>query len=669
MNPFIDVGEFPDFGAMTPVAAKEAFPILLAQTKSKIEELEKNAEPEWDSLVEGLHDATHPLWRAWGYLSHLLSVSNSDEWRKVQDEYREEIVNLSLRIGQSAKFYALLKEIPASTPCRRRILDDMLRSAEHSGVALEGEEKEEFNAIQAKSAKLRNDFHNNVLDATKAFSETVTDESRLAGLPEQIKSTMKTGDGWRLSIEDAVYVPFMKHCEDRELREKLYRARSTRASSGKTDNTAIIDELLALRKRLANLLGYKTYAELSISEKSAPSVEAVEKMTADLADAAKDIAKEENESLYAFKKEVSGDDGKLMPWDVAYWAEKMREANYAYSEEELSKYFDFKCVLDGMFGTAKRLFGIDIEECTGIGSTWHKDVRIYRVKDETGEAIAYFYFDPYSRPETKSGGAWMNDFASRERRKDGSVAKPIAVMCCNQTPPGENGQALMRHSEVETLFHEFGHALQHMLTKVDDRGASGINLVEWDAVEIASQFMENWCTDIATLKTFAKHVETGEEIPLSLVDKVRNARNYRAANACMRQLSFGAIDMLLHGEDLGGRTPNEAKEEVFEKYTPGTSVPEDRFLNAFSHIFAGGYAAGYYGYKWSEVMSADIFGAFEEAGLDDNDAVAALGRRCRDTLLALGGSVPPMEVFEMFRGRAPQVDALLRQSGLKGKGN
>jgi oligopeptidase A len=669
MNPFIDVAEFPDFGAMNPVAAREAFPLLLEDAKSKLDAIEKSALPDWDKFIIPLREAVHPLWRAWGFMGHLLSVSNSEEWRKVQEEFQQEIVIVSLRVGQSVKFYETIKAIATEDPCRQRILENMLRSAEHSGVALSGEEKEEFNDIQTRLVKLNMDFRNNVLDATKAFEEIVTDESLLAGLSEQLKSMIKTDNAWRLTIEDAVYVPFMKHSSVRALREKLYRARSTRASSGDKDNTAIIDEILSLRKRLANLLGYQTYAELSLASKSAPSVEDVEKMINDLAEASADIAEKENEELYLFKKEISGDDEKLMPWDIAYWSERMREKNYAYSEEELSQYFDFNCVLAGMFGVAKKLFGIEIEECSDIASTWHKDVRIYRVKNEEGNEIAYFYLDPYSRPETKSGGAWMNDFRSRELSKDGNVIKPIAVICCNQSLPDENSRALMRHSEVETLFHEFGHALQHLLTTVDEPAASGINLIEWDAVEIASQFMENWCTDKATLKTFARHVETGEEIPSELVEKVRDARNYRAANACMRQLSFAETDMRLHTAGNEGKTPNEIKEEVFEKFTPGSCVPEDRFLNAFSHIFAGGYAAGYYGYKWSEVMSADIFGAFEEAGVENDEAMAKTGRRYRDTVLALGGSVPPMKVFEMFRGRSPRVDALLRQTGLAKKGN
>ena len=394
---------------------------------------------------------------------------------------------------------------------------------------------------------------------------------------------------------------------------------------------------------------------------------------------------------------------------------------YSYSEEELSQYFNMPVVLNGLFKLAERLFGISIEPADWTAPVWHKDVRFFRVYDESHTSVAHFYFDPYSRPETKSGGAWMNEFRSRELKPDGTVTKPLAVVCCNQALPDAEGRALMRFSEVETLFHEFGHALQHMLTKVDDVGASGINLVEWDAVEVASQFMENWCLDVATVKSFARHVETNEAIPAELLARVRAAKNYRAASASMRQLAFATLDMALHAgpqilkdfkdfkvfndlkvsndlkpskslndlkvtndlkdpkalndlkdpkdfkdlNDVTGLSPDAIKRLVFDNFTPGTTIPEDRFLNAFTHIFSGGYAAGYYGYKWSEVMSADVFGAFEEAGLDDEAAVRRIGRQYRDTFLALGGSVDPMEVFKRFRGRAPTIDALLRQTGLR----
>ena len=425
--------------------------------------------------------------------------------------------------------------------------------------------------------------------------------------------------------------------------------------------TPVRRRILALRQEMAGLLGFKTYADYSLATKCAPSVAAVQAMEDELAAASKPVKAREDDALAAFAGT------KIEPWDIAYWSERQREKLYSYSEEELMQYFNFPDVLKGLFGIAERLFGVTIEERTGDVPVWHPDVRFFRVCED-GRAIAHFYLDPYSRPETKSGGAWMNEFRTRARRPDGTLELPLALIVCNQSRPDAKGRALMRFGEVETIFHEFGHALQHMLTRVDDAGASGINLIEWDAVEVASQFMENWCTDAKTVRSFARHVETGEPIPDALLARVRAAKNYRAANAMLRQLSFGTLDMILHVGGFAG-TPDDVKARVFEDLTPGTTVSGDRFLNSFSHIFAGGYAAGYYGYKWSEVMSADCFGAFEEAGLDDEEAVRRVGRRYRDTLLALGGGTDPMEVFRLFRGRAPETKALLRQNDLLPKEN
>ena len=506
-----------------------------------------------------------------------------------------------------------------------------------------------------------------MLDATKAFSLVLTSPVEVEGLPVQLKAMMAGGNDpekgpWKVTIEDAVYAPFMKHSRNRPVREALYRARATRASTGALDNAPLIDRILALRKELAALLGFASYADLSLAGKSAPSVAAVESMIAELAAASRPGAEKEQTALAAFAA-ANGFEGKLEPWDKAFWSERQREKLYSYSEEELSKYFNLPVVQKGLFALANRLFGVTVEQADWTAPVWHKDVSFYRVRNAVGETIAHFYFDPYSRPETKSGGAWMNTLRSRELRPDGTVRRPLALVCCNQALPDAQGRALMRFSEVETLFHEFGHALQEMLTTVDDVDAAGINLVEWDAVEIASQFMENWCYDRTTVTSFARHADTNEPIPDALLERVRAAKNYRAANASLRQLSFAKLDLELHVDPP--KDPNALKEKIFADYTPGDSVPEDRFLNAFTHIFSGGYAAGYYGYKWSEVMSADVFGAFEEAGLEDDAAVRRVGRAYRDTFLALGGGTDPMEVFRRFRGRAPSVEALLRQTGLR----
>ncbi len=661
MNPFYKISDFPDFPAMTPAAAEEALPKLLADAKRAVDELEKSAKPTWDGFVVPLQDATRTLWYAWGLVRHFLSVLNNDDWRKMQERFQQDIVAFSLRIGQSRRFYDLAKKTPADTPVRRRILQKMAQEAELSGVALEGVQQKRFNEIMAELSELKNKFRNNDLDATKAFYVTLTKPEEVEGLPKPLKAAM-AGDGdaengpWKATIADAVYYPFMKHSRNRPVREALYRARCTRASSGDIDNTPIIDRILALRQEEAKLLGFPNYAERSLAEKCAPSAAAVHRMLDELAAASKPVKAKEDAALTAFAQT------KLEPWDRAFWSERQREKLYSYSEEELMHYFSFPEVLKGLFGLANRLFGVTIEDRTGDVPVWHKDVRFYRVS-EGGKPIAHFYVDPYSRPENKRGGAWMNHIHTRELRADVTLHLPLALVVCNQAVPDSKGRALMRFGEVETLFHEFGHALQHMLTRVDDEAASGVNLIDWDAVEVASQFMENWCIDPKTVRSFARHVDTGEPIPEKLLKRVRAAKNYRAASASLGQISYATIDMILHEGNFSG-TPNDVKNRVFEDLVPGTTIPEDRFLNNFTHIFAGGYAAGYYGYKWSEVMSADCFGAFEEAGLDNEESVRRVGRHYRDTLLALGGGTDPLEVFRLFRGRAPETKALLRQSGL-----
>ncbi len=675
MNPFLPVAEFPDFAKMTPAAAEEALPQLLAAAKAKVDALEKNGACTWEGHVRALDLAQRPLWEAWGCVSHLLSVCSSEGWRAVQKKFQGEIVAFSLRVGQSKIFCERTKALRAKLAqepdsvqraTRLRILDKMILSATLSGVELPPEKQKRFNEIESELAQMKNVFRDHVLDATKAFSIVLTKEAELDGLTAQQRALL-AGDNdpkrgpWRATIEDAAYKPFMKNAKNRPMREALMRARSTRASEGELDNTPLVSKMLALRQELAELLGYANYAELSLAQKCAPSVAAVHAMIDELAAASKPVEKKDAAALAAFAK-AEGWTAKIEPWDVEYWAERQREKLYSYSEEELSKYFNLPVVLKGLFALAHRLFGITVEEADWQVSVWHPDVRFFRVKNEKGETIAHFYFDPYSRPATKNGGAWADSFVARERRADGSVRLPLALVCCNQAVPDKDGRALMRFSEVDTLFHEFGHALQHMLSTVDDVEASGFGLIDWDAVEIASQFMENWCYDAKTVKSFARHCETNEPIPDALLARVRAAKNYRAAYASLRQLVFARTDILLHTKPPAD--PNALKDAVRADLLPILMVKGDRFLNSFSHIFSGGYSAGYYGYKWSEVMSADVFGAFEEAGLENEAAVQRLGRAYRDTFLALGGSVDPMEVFRRFRGRAPSTKALLRQTGL-----
>lgn len=686
MSPFLNIPYYPAFDRMTPENAAPAFEQLLADANRAVDAIERNHTPTWSGLIRPLHDACHPLFDAWGLLGHMLSVMNNDAWRRVYEEFQPALVTFSLRVGQSPAFYAsycALRDADQAAPCltsvQRRILDKTIQAAEQAGVGLPEPQQQRFNEIQAELARLATDFRNNVLDATKAFSLTLRTHDEADGLPpallavtaqaardaDEPQATAEDGP-WRITLDHAVYHPFMMHSRNRAAREQLCRASATRASSGDLDNSPLIEQTLALRREMAALLGYASYAELSLSRKTARTVEAVDALIAQLADAARDAAQREADDLLAFARAHGFEGTSLEPWDTAFWAERQREHVYAYSDEELSRYFLFPRVLEGLFQLAERLFGITITPADGEAPVWHPDVRFFRVADTDGTPRACFFLDPYSRPATKSGGAWMNDFRTRDRRPDGSLQLPMAVLVCNQSVPVGDQPPVMRFQEVNTLFHEFGHALQHMLTTVEEPDASGVNGIEWDAIEIASQFMENWCYDRPTLKGLSSHAETGEPLPDALFDKLVAAKNYRAATAMCRQIFFAATDMDLYARYPRPEWPDAdtVKRQNAATYLSTPLLPEDRFLCSFTHIFGGGYAAGYYSYKWSEVLSADAFAAFEEAGLADDAAVRATGQRFRDTLLALGGSEDPMAVYRRFRGRAPTVDALLRHSGL-----
>ena len=616
--------DYPDWNAVSPEGIAAELPRLLETASSAVAAVEDETATGYESLVWALGNATRQLWRTWGILTHMTGVMNSEAWRQVEEGWQPKIVAFSLRVAQSPVLYrravaALATErarVPAN-PVRIRILRRMVEGAELAGVALEGAAKERFNAIQARLAQLGMDFSNAVIDATKAFAYEK--------------------DGKRWTIDDANYPETMKHCADREVRETLYRARSARAP----ENAARIAEILALRDEEAKLLGFASYAELSLRTKCAPSVAAVTALIDELDAATR---------LLAAKEEAELGDG-VAPWDRAYLAERLRERRYAYSEEELKRHFELEDVLRGLWRMTNFLFGVDVVELTGPArpSVWHEDVRVFEVRED-GKTVAGFYLDPYVRSGLKQGGAWMNEFSNRRRHGD-DTALPLAVLVLNLPLP-EDGRTLLPMREVETLFHEFGHALQCMLTRVDEEDAAGINLVEWDAVEVASQFMENWCLDD----------RTGIRVPAELKAKVRAAKNFRAATACRRQLAFANTDLRLHLSPPPADA-DAVKAEEFRRFGLPT-VAGDRFLCAFTHIFAGGYAAGYYGYKWAEVMSADCYGAFEEAGLDDDAAMRRLGRAYRESVLACGGGESAYEVFRRFRGRAPSSVALLRQQGL-----
>ncbi|MBR4354806.1 MAG: M3 family metallopeptidase [Kiritimatiellae bacterium] len=600
---------FPDWTGFTPDFAQRELERLLPAAESKIAALEASEPKTFGQLIYPLNDAVRDLWSTWGMVLHELSVCNSPAWRKVQEAYQGRIVEFSLRVSQSPKLYAHSTRVACRLPVEKRIIEKMILGARLSGVALKGKKKERFNEIQSALAKLGTDFSNAVIDATDK------------------------------EISDAKYVETMKFCKNRRKRQRIYMKRISRAP----ENGARILEILKLRAECAKLLGFANFAEESLASKCAPSVQAVLDMIDELDRATKKISLKEDAELRAMMEDAQ-------PWDLAFLAEKLREAKYSYSEEELKRHFEFADVLKGLFKICNFLFGIEVEELAGRDKppVWHKDVRVFRVVAK-GKTLSHFYLDAYARPGTKSGGAWMNEFRNRSRRLK---ELPLAVIVLNLKEPDQDGKSLMPFRDVETLFHEFGHACQQMLTTVGEEDAAGINLVEWDAVEVASQFMENWCLDD----------RTGIEVPAGLKAKVKAAKNFRAASACRRQLALAKTDLMLHLKRV--KDPNALKEKVFAHFGMPI-VPEDRFLNAFTHIFSGGYSAGYYGYKWSEVMSADVYGAFEEAGLGNDAKMRKLGKKYRDTILAMGGSESALDVFKRFRGRAPAIDAILRQQGLK----
>ncbi len=687
-NPFLRYGHHPAFDRIRPELAEPAIRRILQDSSDRVEALEREAAPTWEGLMRPLEALCEPLDYAWGLVHHYLAVMNNDAWRKVEKALQPEVVAFGLRIGQSQPVFDAMNALrndeawDALSPQRRHIVTCAIRNAELAGVGLPPDRRNRFNEIKRELAELATDFSNAVLDATKAFSLTLTTEDEVAGLPDTLRgmasqaarvagetnATPEAGP-WRITLEIAMFVPFMKHSRRSDLREQLYRAFITRASSGELDNTPRIDRILALRRELAAILGHRTYADVSLATKMAPGTDAVDGQLRELRDAAWPGARNDLAELQELADTTQPDgDEPIRHWDVSFWSERLREQRFGLNEEELRPYFQLPKVLTGLFELAERLFDIRIARADGDVPVWHDDVAFFRVLDADGAAMASFYVDPYSRPETKRGGAWMNPSMTRRRRDDASLQLPLVYIVCNQTPPVGGRPSLMTFREVETLFHEFGHALQHMLTTIDDGGASGIHNIEWDAVELASQFMENWCYHPDTLRGLTAHVETGEPLPDDLIGKILAARTYQSGSLMLRQVYFSMLDMELHHRYRPGsheRVP-DVKRRIAEVATIMRPLPEDRFLCGFSHIFAGGYAAGYYSYKWSEVLSADAFSAFEETGLEDADAMRATGRRYRDTVLSLGGSADAMTIFKQFRGREPKIDALLRHQGLDG---
>ncbi|WP_199194065.1 M3 family metallopeptidase [Pleurocapsa sp. CCALA 161] len=682
-NPLLIGKGLPPFDQIKAEQVVPAINQLLQELDEGVSKLEENVTPTWSGLVEPLTELEEGLSWSWGIVGHLMGVKNSPELREAYEQMQPEIIKFYNKLTQSKPLYEAFKGIKESTewerlePAQKRIVESSIQDFELSGVGLTGEARDRFNQIQLELAELSTKFSNNVLDATKAFKLKLTDKKDVEGLPPSAlglmaqtakaegneDATLENGP-WVVTLDYPSYVPYLKYATNQELREKLYKAFVSRAADGDFDNRGNIDRILALRKEKANILGFANFAELSLAKKMATDVAAVQQLQEDLRGASYDAAIKEFEELKTFAGQEN-----LKHWDVSYWAEKQREAKFDFNEEELRPYFSLPKVLDGLFSLANRIFGVTIKAADGQVSVWHEDVRYFQIADENGQEIAFFYLDPYSRPAEKRGGAWMNDCIGRAKiTREGKTETrlPVAYLTCNQTPPVDDKPSLMTFGEVTTLFHEFGHGLQHMLTTIDYPGAAGINNVEWDAVELPSQFMENWCYDRATLFGMAKHYQTGETLPEEYYQKLVAAKNYMSGSGMLRQLHFGMLDMELHSnyQPGGAETPNDVRDRLAKTTSVLQPIPEDNFLCSFGHIFAGGYAAGYYSYKWAEVLSADAFAAFEEAGLEDEAAVQTVGKRFKDTVLSLGGSLHPMDVFQSFRGREPKTEPLLRHSGL-----
>ncbi|WOH05195.1 hypothetical protein DCAR_0624609 [Daucus carota subsp. sativus] len=679
---------FPPFDSIQAHHVRPGVAALLNKLENELAELESSVEPSWPKLVEPLEKLVDRLEVVWGAVNHLKAVKDNPQLRTAIEEIQPEKVKFELKLGQSLPIYNAFKAIKESSSwdtlseARKRIVESQIKVAVLNGISLEDEKRDQFNKIEQELVKLSEKFEEHVLDATKKFEKLITEKKEIEGLPATAlglgaqtavskghKNATAENGPWVITLDDPSYMSVMQHAKNRDLRKEVYLARLTLASSGELDNMGIIDQILKLRLEKAKLLGYNNYAEVSMATKMA-TVAKAEELLEKLRAASWDAAVKDMEELKQFSKDqgaLEADD--LTHWDTTFWSERLRESKYEINEEQLRPYFSFPKVMDGLFNLAKMLFGVAIEAADGLAPVWNNDVKFYCVKDSSGSPIAYFYFDPYSRPSEKRGGAWMDEVVARSRvmSRDGAPARlPVAHMVCNQMPPVGDKPSLMTFEEVETVFHEFGHALQHLLTKEDEGLVAGVRGIEWDAVELPSQFMENWCYHRDTLMSIAKHYETGESLPEDIYSKLLAARTFRAGSYSLRQIRSASLDLELHTKYVPGGSESifDVDQRISQKTQVIPPLPEDRFLCGFSHIFAGPYAAGYYSYKWAEVLSADAFSAFEDAGLDDIKAVKETGKKFRETILALGGGKAPLDVFVEFRGREPSPESLLRHNGL-----
>lgn len=675
-NPLLEQSQLPDFEQIKPEHIQPAVKECIEHARRTIDDVLARGDFSWNGLIEPLTDADEKLELVWAPVSHLNSVVSTPELREAHDSCLPLLSDYATYVGQHKGLFDAYETLRNSdefaelTEAQQKLINDTLRDFRLSGVDLPADKKKRYAEISSRLSDLSSTFSNNLLDATHAWTCLITDESRLAGLPDSIKEAAKETaadqekEGWLFTLDIPSYLPVMLYAEDRELRKDMYQAFVTRASEtgpngGKFDNSAVMDETLALRHEMAKLLGFNDYAEMSLATKMAESPEQVLGFVKDLADKSMSQAKEEYAEVEAFAKEQGVE--KMEAWDVPYFSEQLKQQRYSISDELLRPYFPEQQVLNGLFEVVKRLFGMTVSEQKDV-KTWHENVRFFRIHDADGHLRGSFYLDLYAR-QGKRGGAWMADFVGRRVHADGELQNPVAFLTCNFSKPVGGKPALFTHDEVLTLFHEFGHGLHHMLTQVDTAGLSGINGVEWDAVELPSQFLENWCWEPEALALISGHYETGEPLPQELLDKMLAARNYQSAMQMMRQLEFSLFDMRIHHEfdESKGAHISEILSEVREQTSVRIPPEYNRFQHSFGHIFAGGYAAGYYSYKWAEVLSSDAFARFEEEGIFS----AATGRDFLQVILERGGSRKAGDLFQEFRGREPSVEPLLRHSGIK----
>jgi oligopeptidase A len=677
MNPLLDFSGLPRFDAVTPDLVAPAVRQLLDDFRRLVSTLEKPEAPAtWSDFMQPMIDAGERLGRAWGVVGHMHSVMDTPAWREAYNELLPEVSGFYAELGQNLALFDKTRRLRAGpefatlTPTRQRIVEHDLRDFRLSGAELPDEQKPRFKAIQEELSALAAKFSENLLDATNAHAEWITDEAGLAGIPDDVRAAARAAaqkddrPGWKFTLHAPSYIPVMQYAEDRELRARLYRAYATRASEfGKAewDNGTLIKRMLQLRAEEAAMLGYPNYAEVSLVPKMAESTVQVASFLRELATRAKPYAERDIAELREFARAELAME-TLESWDLAWAAEKLKHARYDFSDEEVKQYFPEPKVMQGLFDLIETLFGVSIE--ADSAPAWHDDVRFYRIV-RNGELVGQFYVDLYAR-DTKRGGAWMADAIGRRRTAAG-IQTPVAYLCCNFPAPVNGKPATFSHDDVLTLFHECGHGLHHLLTQVDELPVSGIDGVEWDAVELPSQFMENFCWEWDVLTGMSAHAETGAPLPRALYDKMIAAKNFQSGMQTVRQIEFGLFDLLLHSEfDADGtRTVQHLIEDVRREVAVVCPPEWNRFPQSFSHIFGGGYAAGYYSYKWAEVLSADAFEAFEEAGRSAGRVLdAATGERFWREILAVGGSRSAMESFKAFRGREPRVDALLRHNGM-----